>query len=137
VLGSYNRLQLYDEARLLTQKWLAARNPYGDSALGYYTRSADLLRSEDYEAALDTALQPIVFSTPSPQKKLAHCYAAAISSALGLRDQDYALILYAEMLARSLTWPDTDPTFDIPFNQLNEHLKKTAKHPSTTSLSYQ
>ena len=124
VLDSYNSLQLYDQARPLTQAWLAARDPYGDSALGYYTRSADQLRSEDFAGALDTALQPIVFSTPNPPDKLAHCYAAAISSALGLRDQDYALILYAEMLERSLTWPDTDPTFESYFKQLNEHLEK-------------
>jgi hypothetical protein len=124
VLDSYNTLQLYDEARPLTQAWLAQRDPYGDSALGYYTHSADLLRSEDYEGALDTALQPIVFSTPNPPDKLAHCYAAAISAALGLREKDYALTLYAEMQARELPWPETDPTFELYFKQLNEHLKK-------------
>lgn len=133
VLDSYNSLKLYDQARPLTQAWLATRNPYGDSALGYYTHSADLLRSEDFSGALDTALQPIVFSMPNPPNKLAHCYAAAISSAMGLRDPDYALILYAEMLERALTWPQTDPTFDAPFKQLNEHLKKinnTKKNPA-------
>ena len=124
VLDSYNTLQLYDEARPLTKAWLAERDPYGDSALGYYTHSADLLRSEDYEAALDTALQPIVFSTPNPPDKLAHCYAVAISAALGLRDKDYALKLYTEMQERELTWPETDPTFEVPFKQLNEHLGK-------------
>ncbi|MFT6059622.1 MAG: hypothetical protein ACJAS5_001057 [Lentimonas sp.] len=70
---------------------------------------------------------------PNPPNKLAHCYAAAISSAMGLRDPDYALILYAEMLERALTWPQTDPTFDAPFKQLNEHLKKinnTKKNPA-------
>jgi len=133
VLDSYNSLKLYDQARPLTQAWLATRNPYGDSALGYYTHSADLLRSEDFSGALDTALQPIVFSMPNPPNKLAHCYAAAISSAMGLRDPDYAIILYREMLERSLTWPQTDPTFDAPFKQLNEHLKKinnTKKNPA-------
>jgi hypothetical protein len=133
VLDSYNSLKLYDQARPLTQAWLATRNPYGDSALGYYTHSADLLRSEDFSGALDTALQPIVFSMPNPPNKLAHCYAAAISSAMGLRDPDYALILYAEMLERALTWPQTDPTFDAPFKQLNKHLKKindTKKNPA-------
>ena len=124
VLDSYNSLQLYDEARPLTQAWLAERDPYGDSALGYYTHSADLLRSEQYDQALDTALQPIVFSTPNPPEKLAHCYAAAISAALGLRDKDYALTLYAEMQERALAWPSEDPTFKAPFKQLNEHLEK-------------
>jgi len=138
VLDSYNNLQLYDQVRSLTQAWLATRDPYGDSALGYYTHSADLLRSEDFDGALDTALQPIVFSTPNPPDKLAHCYAVAISAALGLRDQDHAILLYAEMLARSLTWPETDPTFDLPFKQLNERLKKlnaTKKIQQTTRKS--
>jgi len=124
VLDSYNTLQLYDEVRPLTQAWLAQRDAYGDSALGYYTHSADLLRSEHYDEALDTALQPIVFSTPNPPEKLAHCYAVAISAALGLRDKDYALTLYYEMQERALTWPTEDPTFEVPFKQLNEHLKK-------------
>ncbi len=124
VLDSYNTLQLYDETRPLTQAWLAQRDPYGDSALGYYTHSADLLRSEDYAGALDTALQPIVFSTPNPPDKLDHCYAVAISAALGLRDKDYALTLYNEMQARALNWPETDPTFESYFKQLNEHLEK-------------
>ena len=124
VLDSYNTLQLYDEARPLTQAWLAQRDPYGDSALGYYTHSADLLRSEHYDEALDTALQPIVFSTPNPPDKLAHCYAVAISAALGLREKDYALTLYAEMRERALSWPESDPTFKAPFKQLNELLEK-------------
>lgn len=124
VLDSYNTLQLYDEARPLSQAWLAQRDPYGDSALGYYTHSADLLRNEDYAAALDMALQPIVFSTPNPPDKLAHCYAVAISAALGLRDKDYALTLHTEMQERELTWPETDPTFEEFFKQLNQHLEK-------------
>ena len=104
--------------------WLAQRDPYGDSALGYYTHSADLLRNEDYAAALDMALQPIVFSTPNPPDKLAHCYAVAISAALGLRNKDYALTLHTEMQERELTWPETDPTFEEFFKQLNQHLEK-------------
>ena len=82
------------------------------------------MRSEDYAGALDTALQPIVFSTPNPPDKLDHCYAVAISAALGLRDKDYALTLYNEMQARALNWPETDPTFESYFKQLNEHLEK-------------
>ena len=131
VLDSYNSLQLYDETRPLTQAWLAQRDPYGDSALGYYTHSADLLRSEHYDEALDTALQPIVFSTPNPPDKLAHCYAVAISAALGLRDKDYALTLYEEMQERALTWPTEDPTFVAPFKQLNEHLDKLHRRMNT------
>lgn len=124
ILDSYNTLQLYKEARPLTQAWLEQRSPYGDSALGYYIHSADLLRSENYEAALDCALQPIVFSTPTPPAKLEHCYAAAISAAIGLRDKAYALTLYDEMQERRLIWPDADPTFEPYFKKLNHYLEK-------------
>ncbi|WP_162029313.1 MULTISPECIES: hypothetical protein [unclassified Lentimonas] len=138
VLDSYNTLQLYEKARPLTEAWLAQRDPYGDSALGYYTHSADLLRSEHYDEALDTALQPIVFSTPNPPQKLAHCYAVAISAALGLHEKDYALTLYHEMQELALTWPAEDPTFEAPFKQLNEHLEKQAdkaKDPKANASS--
>jgi len=124
ILDSYNTLQLHDEARPLTQVWLEQRNPYGDSALGYYTNGADLLRSEHYEAALDSALQPIVFSSPTPPAKLEHCYAVAISAAIGLRDKNYALTLYHEMQERRLKWPVSDPTFESFFEKLTDYLKK-------------
>jgi hypothetical protein len=129
ILDSYNSLQLYEEARPLTHAWLAERNPYGNSALGYYTHSVDLLRSEDYVNALDTALQPIVFSTPKPAEKLAHCYAVAISAAIGLRLKDYSITLYFEMQERQLAWPETDTTFQPYYQQLNELLNKL-NHPA-------
>ncbi len=132
ILDSYNSLQLYEEARPLTQAWLEQRSPYGDSALGYYTSSANLLRGEDYELALECALQPIVFSTPTPPAKLEHCYAAAISAAIGLRDKDYALTLYAEMQERHLKWPEVDPTFDSYFKKLTDYLQKAQRPAETT-----
>ena len=122
ILDSYNTLQLYDEVRTLTQSWLEQRSSYGHSALGYYTHSADLLRNENYGAALEIALQPIVFSTPNPPDKLEHCYAAAISAAIGLRDKAYALMLYAEMQERGLAWPKSDPTFDAYLEKLENYL---------------
>ena len=121
ILDSYNTLQLYDEARPLTQAWLEQRNPYGNSALGYYTQGADLLRSEHYEAALESALQPIVFSAPTPPVKLEHCYAVAISAAIGLRDKNYALTLYDEMQERQLKWPISDPTFEPYFKKMKHY----------------
>lgn len=132
ILDSYNTLQLYDEVRPLTQAWLEQRSPYGGSALGYYTDSADLLRSENYEAALDRALQPIVFSNPTPPVKLEHCYAAAISAAIGLRDKDYALTLYDEMQDRQLKWPISDSTFEPYFQKLNGFLKKEKSNQSAS-----
>jgi hypothetical protein len=124
ILDSYNRLQLYDAARPLAQAWVTNRQPYGQSALGYYVLGADKLRSADYHAALELALQPIVFSPPSTPDNLAHCYATAISAALGLRDNAYALTLYSEMQQRSLHWPSDDPSFTEPFKKLRQHLVK-------------
>lgn len=124
ILDSYNTLQLYDEVRQLTRAWLEERAPYGNSALGYYTHGADLLRGENYEAALESALLPVIFSAPTPPAKLEHCYAVAISAAIGLRDKNYALTLYREMQERHLEWPSSDPTFEPYFKKLNDFLKK-------------
>ena len=132
ILDSYNRLQLYDAARPLAQAWVANRAPYGGSALGYYVLGADQLRRANYHAALELALQPIVFSSPSPADKLAHCYATAISAALGLRDKAYALTLYAEMQQRGLSWPRDDPSFTESFKKLRPHLAKPPKQRNLT-----
>jgi len=132
ILDSYNRLRLYDAARPLAGAWVAQREPYGESALGYYVLGADKLRSEDYRAALELALQPIVFSTPSPPHNLAHCYATAISAALGLRDKAYALTLYSEMQQRALHWPTDDPSFTVYFKKLSRHLVKKQNHLKLT-----
>ena len=129
LLKSYNRLQLYDVARPLAQAWVAQRAPHGDSALGYYMLGAEQLRREDYQAALELALQPIVFSSPAAVDKLAHCYAIAISAALALRDKDYALTLHSDMQQRGLHWPSEDPNFSTAFKQLCRHLRKTTACP--------
>lgn len=124
ILKSYNTLKLYDEARPLAEAWLTKRSPYGGSALGYYVYGADLLRNECYEAALESALQPIVFSTPTPQENLEDCYAVAISAAIELRDKAYAVILHAEMQDRCLQWPTSDPTLKPYFKKLNSYLEE-------------
>lgn len=123
-LESYNTLQLHEQALPLAQEWVANRSPYDGSALGYYVLGTAHLRAEEYEHALELALKPIVFSSPSPKDKLAHCYALAISAALELRDKAYATTLYHEMRERSLSWPEEDPSFAAHFKKLNEHLEK-------------
>jgi tetratricopeptide (TPR) repeat protein len=129
ILESYNSLQLYDLARPLAEAWVADRDPNNDSALGYYALGAAHLRAEEYEAALELALTPIVFSSPVPKDKLAHCYAVAISAALELRDKPYALVLYHEMRERALTWPDDAPSVEGYFKKLNEQINKQNNHP--------
>jgi len=130
ILDSYNTLQLYEEVRTLTQQWLEQRNPYSGSALGYYTHSADRLRQEQYEAAIESALQPIVFGTPNPPAYLEHCYAAAISAAIGLRDRAHAFTLYDEMEERHLKWPESDPTFKPFREKLDHYLEKRSTPPA-------
>lgn len=119
ILESYNTLQLHEEALPYAQAWVESRSPFGDSALGFYVLGTHHLRLEEYTEALDLALQPIVFSTPTPQDKLAHCYAVAISAALGLREKDYAHTLLSEMREQDLLWPEDDPTFEPFFKKLN------------------
>lgn len=115
ILTSYYNLELYDKARPLAEKWLAERDPYGDSALGYYVLGTDKLRAEAYDEALELALQPIIFASPIATDKIGHCYAVAISAALGLREKEYAVTLYREMQQRALKWPTEDRTLE-PFH---------------------
>lgn len=122
VLESYQRLKLFDEAVVRAKSWVAERNPYDDSALGYYVLGSDHLRRADYETALDLALQPIVFSSLLPTDKLAHCYALAVSAALELREQEYAALLYREMQARGFDWPQSDSSLKPYLTQIEQHL---------------
>lgn len=116
ILESYYTLELYEQATPLAEVWVEQRSAYERSALGYYVLSANALRQEAYDKALDIALQPIVFSSPVTTEKIAHCYAVAISAALGLRDKDYAATLYREMREREFSWPKNDKTL-APFHK--------------------
>lgn len=124
ILESYQTLELYEQAAPLAEKWLEDRSPYGESALGYYVLGAAKLRSEAFDEALELSLQPIVFSSPIPTDKLAHCYAVAISAALGLREREYAATLYLEMEERGLAWPADDRTLEPFFNELTEYIEE-------------
>lgn len=121
-LESYQVLEMYTEAVNLAKQWLETNKPYNTSALGYYVISVDLLRSENYEAALDLALQPIVFSSPVATDKLAHCYAVAISAAHELREKAYAKTLFIEMRERDLDWPDADRTLQPYLNEITDYI---------------
>ena len=116
ILESYYNLQVYEAAKPLAEAWVKERKPYERSTLGYFVLSAEALRLENFESALDMALQPIVFSSPVTTEKMAHCYAVAVSAALGLRDKKYALILYREMQEREYHWPNNDPIL-APFHK--------------------
>lgn len=108
ILESYYNIELYEKARPLAQEWIKARPPYGDSALGYFVMAADDLRAERYQAAIETALRPIIASSATPVDKLADCYAIAIGAALSLREVDHAITLYRELEERQLAWPLQD-----------------------------
>lgn len=123
ILESYQTLELYDEAIPLAEKWLLGREAYGESALGYYVIGAAKIRTESFEEALELGLQPIVFSSPIPTDKLAHCYAVAISAALGLRERDYAATLYREMQERGFEWPANDRTLEPYLKELIEYIE--------------
>jgi tetratricopeptide (TPR) repeat protein len=123
ILESYQSLELYEQALPLAEAWVAERQPYGESALGYYVLGAARLRSEAYEEALDLALRPIVFASPIPTDKLAECYAVAVGAALGLRERDYAATLYHEMLARDFQWPSKDHSLQTYLKEITEYIK--------------
>lgn len=122
ILESYQRLEMFEEAASMAKTWVGEREPYGDSALGYYVLGSDHLRRADYESALDLALQPIVFSSLLPGDKLGHCYALAISAALELRDYEHAALLHEEMQARGFLWPEDDSTLEPYLAKIKQHL---------------
>jgi hypothetical protein len=128
ILSSYYRLELYRQSDSLAQQWIDQHAPEHRNALGYYILGVSKLRTENYLLALELGLQPIVFAGPLPTQKLAECYAVAISAALGLRQADYAAILFDEMQERSLNWPLDNPTL-APFRQQLLQQLKPAKNP--------
>lgn len=123
ILESYYSIALYDAARPLAEAWVVERDPHSESALGYFVLASDKLRSDHFEAALELALQPIVFASIIPVAKLADCYAAGISAALGLREKDYAISLYLEMQERQLAWPINDPTLKPFYEKILHYIE--------------
>lgn len=123
ILKSYQSLELYDQAIPLAETWVAERQPYGGSALGYYVLGAARLRAGAYEEALDLALRPIVFSSPLSMDQMDACYAVAVSAALALRERDYAAMLYREMKSRGLVWPAEDSTLEVFLKQIEEYIE--------------
>ena len=66
ILEAYHRLELHEDALPLAQDWVLTRLPHSETALGYYVLGSHHFRARAYETALDTALQPIVFSSALP-----------------------------------------------------------------------
>lgn len=122
ILESYQRLELFDDAVPMAKTWVKERTPYGESALGYYVLGCEHLRRGDYEAALDLALLPIVFSSMLPTDKLAHCYALTVSAAIELREHDYAALLYKEMQRRGFVWPKRETILESYLATIKQHL---------------
>ena len=103
-LLGYYRLQLRDEARDRAEAWIEEEDRFNDSALGYFILAALQFEEADYEAALYTALRPIVFSGALHKSYLAPCYSIAITSAHLLDDPIERDKLFAEMADRGIPW---------------------------------
>lgn len=105
LLLAHHRLGFAEQAHALSKQWIQTRPAYGQSALGWYVQ-ADLMRvAEDYDQALNIALDPIVFSSQFPMAYLEHCYAIAIIAATALHETEHAQALWVEMQERNLKWP--------------------------------
>jgi hypothetical protein len=105
ILEGYYRLGLISDTRQLAEEWIARHPRYGRSALGWYILARLDYDAGNCEAALQTALEPVTFSSQYPMAFLAHAYAVAILSAVALDDMTEAHALAAEMQARELDWP--------------------------------
>lgn len=103
-LIAYYRLSMPEAADLAT-KWIAERQRYDYSALGYYVQAALKLQSGEIDQALHAALEPIVFSSQFPMMYLDFCYAIAIKAAFDLKQPRHARYLWQEMQERGLPWP--------------------------------
>jgi hypothetical protein len=103
-LLGYYRLQLQEEAEQLALAWIGEEDRFGDSALGYFILAALQFEAADYETALYTALEPIVFSGVLPKSYLAPCYSIAIASAHMVGDSAESEKLFREMKDRGIPW---------------------------------
>lgn len=106
LLGKY-RLPIKTDVKEHAAEWVKTRSSYGRSALGWYLLAQIALDEERYDAALDWALQPVVFSSQFPTDYLGHCYAVAIAAATELEQSATAQRLREEMRWRALPWPET------------------------------
>ena len=105
VLLGYFRLGLKEEARKLAADWIARRDLYGDSALGWWIQARIDFEEKNFTGALWTSLHPIVFSGQMPMAYLSNCYALAIAASHELQKEEKAHWLLSEMQTCGFHWP--------------------------------
>ncbi|MEM0966628.1 MAG: hypothetical protein AAGJ81_10815 [Verrucomicrobiota bacterium] len=103
-LRAYYELRLMDEASKRAQDWIEETERYGESALGQFILASIQFEKEEFEEALFTVLQPIVFSGEIPVSFLSHCYSIAIASSELIGDVKQRDELIAEMIRRGIEW---------------------------------
>ncbi len=106
ILLAYLDLPLPDETRKLAQAWIAREPHYGPSALGWVVLAQLEIEVGNWQAALDIALEPIVFSSQYPMEYLHDAYDMAILAAETLGDTPQAEALTDELEARGLPTPE-------------------------------
>lgn len=105
ILLGHFEVGLFEDAKVQADEWIDTAGKSANSAVGWWVLGSISLREEDYEGALWTALQPIVFSSQLPMAYLDRAYALAIAASLELDLEDKAQTLHREMMSRNLTWP--------------------------------
>lgn len=112
ILLGYYRLNIRDETMKFVGQWLEKAGSYHSSALGWWIKAQLAYREADYEGALWTTLFPISLSSQFPMPFLDKCYVIAIASCHELEYEKKARLLYEEMQARYLDWPEDMPEFE-------------------------
>jgi len=107
LLGHY-RLGLKEEAKNLAADWIARRDLYGDSALGWWIQARIDFEEKNFTGALWTSLHPIVFSGQMPMDYLSDCYALAIAASHELQKEEKTHLLLHEMQTRGFHWPEDE-----------------------------
>ncbi len=99
------KLDRASEAAYYSQRWIESGHSSKKTALPWVSLANAALIVEDYETALWTALNPIVFSPPSRPAYLEDAYAIAIISAINIGDPELAQQLKSELPNQRLSPP--------------------------------
>jgi len=103
LLGRY-MLQLNDEAETQALSWIGEQDRLPESALGFFILAAIQFEAGEYDRALRTSLQPLVFSGQIPVPYLPHCYSLAVAATHIMGNDLHRDQLLAEMAERNLDW---------------------------------
>lgn len=107
LLLAFYKMNRFEDARLIAERWVETRQPQFDSALGWWILGEIYLEEQNPVKARWLALQPITFSSQFPKDYLEECYQVVIASWLMEGEDAQAIKLYQEFNDRMMEWPES------------------------------